>query len=101
VPGKPRLFTVSSTLENTLGKSAFDLRDRSVIKVRKDDIRSFETAEKGKVSYRLVRGGAGEDDWKVDSPVATRAARWSADSLLGLIENLRMESMAWGERRGA
>ena len=27
VPGKPRLFTVSSTIENTLGKSAFDLRD--------------------------------------------------------------------------
>jgi hypothetical protein len=93
VPGRPRLFTVSSTLENTLGKSAFDLRDRSVLKVKKDAIQSFEAGEKGKTSYRLVRGGAGEDDWKVAAPLATRAARWSADSLLGLIENLRMESI--------
>ena len=31
MPGKPRLFTVSSTLENTLVKSAFDLRDRNLL----------------------------------------------------------------------
>lgn len=94
VPGKPRLFTVSSTLENTLSKSAFDLRDRAVLKVKKDDIRAFEVFEKNKSAYRLARGEAGEDDWKVVSPAATRAARWTADSLLGLIENLRMESIA-------
>ena len=94
VPGKPRLFTVSSTLENTLSKSAFDLRDRGVVKVKKDAIRSFEVFEKNKPAYRLARGAEGEDDWTVVAPVATRAARWSADSLLGLIENLRMESIA-------
>ncbi|HQZ16944.1 MAG TPA: DUF4340 domain-containing protein [Vicinamibacteria bacterium] len=99
VPGKPRLFTVSSTLENTLSKSAFDLRDRGVVKVKKDAIRAFEVFEKNKPAYRLARGGEGEDDWKVVSPVATRAARWSADSLLGLIENLRMESIATEEAK--
>lgn len=101
VPGQPRLFTVSSTLENTLSKSAFDLRDRGVIKVKKDAIQAFEVVEKNKVAYRLSRGAAGEDDWKVESPLATRAARWSADSLLGLIENLRMESIASEETRPA
>ncbi len=99
VPGRPRLFTVSSTLENTLSKSAFDLRDRGVVKVKKDAIRSFEVFEKNQSAYRLARGGEGEDDWKVVSPVATRAARWSADSLLGLIENLRMESIATEEAK--
>jgi len=94
VPGKPRLFTVSSTLENTLSKSAFDLRDRSVLKVKKDAIQSFEVAEKNKVAYRLSRGASGEEDWKIDAPVSTRAARWSADSFLGLVENLRMEGIA-------
>jgi len=101
VPGKPRLFTVSSTIENTLSKSAFDLRDRGVIKVKKDAIRSFEVFEKNKSAYRLARGAAGEDDWKVVSPVSTRAARWSADSLLGLIENLRMESIATEDAKPA
>lgn len=101
VPGKPRLFTVSSTLENTLSKSAFDLRDRGVLKVKKDAIRAFEVFEKNKSAYRLVRGGEGEDDWKVAAPVATRAARWTADSLLGLIENLRMESIATEDAKPA
>ena len=94
VPGRPRLFTVSSTLENTLSKSVFDLRDRGVVKVKKDAISAFEVVEANKAAYRLVRGAQGEDDWKVASPVASRAARWSADSLLGLIESLRMESIA-------
>ncbi len=101
VPGKPRLFTVSSTLENTLSKSAFDLRDRGVLKVKKDAIRAFEVFEKNKSAYRLVRGGEGEDDWKVEAPVATRAARWTADSLLGLIENLRMDSIATEDAKPA
>ena len=94
VPGSPRLFTVSSTLENTLGKSAFELRDRAVIKVKKDDIRSFELVEKGRSAFKLSRGAEGEDDWKIDAPLETRAARWSADSFLGLIESLRMEKIA-------
>ncbi len=99
VPGKPRLFTVSSTLENTLSKSAFDLRDRGVLKVKKDAIQFFEERSQGKLNFRLVRGAKGEEDWKVEAPVSTRAARWSADSLLGLIENLKMESIASEEAK--
>lgn len=101
VPGKPALFTVTTTIENTLSKTAFDLRDRGVIKVKKDAIRSFEAVEKGQRTFRLVRGEAGEDDWKVESPVQTRAGRWSADSFLGLIENLRMESIASEDAKAA
>lgn len=93
VPGKPRLFTVSSTLENTLGKTAFDLRDRNLVKVKKDAIQSVEAVEKGRVGFKLVRGTSGEDDWKVEAPLATRLARWAVDSFLGLIENLRVDSI--------
>lgn len=93
VPGQPRVYVVSSTLENTLGKSAFDLRDRALFKVKKDAVQSVEATENGRPLFRLVRGSKGEDDWKVSAPVATRAARWTVDSFLGLIENLRMESI--------
>ncbi len=93
VPGQPRIFTVSSTIENTLVKSAFDLRDRRLIKITKDDIQSLESVDKGKVSFRLVRGATGDDEWKIEKPLATRAARWTVDSFLGLVENLRMESI--------
>lgn len=93
VPGKPRLFTVSSTLENSLDKSAFDLRDRSLIKMKKDDLKWFEALEKGKSVFRLARGEKGEDEWKVEKPLLTRAARWTVEGFLSSLENLRMESI--------
>jgi hypothetical protein len=93
VPGKPRLFTVSSTLENTLDKSAFDLRDRNLLKVKKDAIQSIESIDKGKTVFKVVHGVPGDDDWRIETPVATRAARWTVDSFLGLVENLRMEKI--------
>jgi hypothetical protein len=93
VPGKPRLFTVSSTLENTLNKSAFDLRDRNLLKVKKDAIQAAELIDKSKTIFKVVRGAQGADEWHIEKPVATRAARWTVDSLLGLTENLRMESI--------
>lgn len=92
VPGRPRVFTVSSTLENTLVKTAFDLRDRTLVRFKKDDLRWFEATEKSKVAFRLDRASA-TDEWRISAPLATRAARWTVDSLLGLIENLKMESI--------
>lgn len=93
IPGQRRLLTVSSMVENSLTKSAFDLRDRNLLRVRKDDVERVEVSEKGRASFRLVHGAPGEDEWKIESPLATRAARWTVDSFLGLIENLRMESI--------
>lgn len=100
VPGKRKLLTVSSLVENSLTKSAFDLRDRNLLRLRKDDVERIEVAEKGKVAFRLVRGAPGEDEWKVESPLATRAARWTVDSVLSLIENLRMESIVTEKATG-
>ena len=94
VPGHPRLFTVSSTLENTLSKSAFDLRDRNLLKLKREAIQSVEVINKGKDHFKLVRGVKGDDEWKLLSPLVTRTARWAIDSTLSLIENLKMESIA-------
>ena len=93
VPGNPRLFTVSSMMENTLNKSAFDLRNRNVVSIKRDDIKSIEVQNKPKDGFKLVRGEKGFDEWKLTAPIATRAARWTVDSFIGLIENLRMESL--------
>jgi len=92
VPGRPRVFTVSSTLENTLVKTAFDLRDRTLVRFKKDDLLWFEATDKGKVAFRVDRAAV-SDDWRISAPLATRAARWTVDSFLGLVENLKMESI--------
>jgi hypothetical protein len=92
VPGKPRLFTVSSLVENTFDKTAFDLRDRSLIHAKKDDVRWFELSKKGRTVFRLARDEAG-GEWEVQTPLTTRAAKWTVEGFLGLIENIRMDSI--------
>jgi hypothetical protein len=86
-----RVYLVPQWVEGGFDKKPFDLRDRDLLHVKRDDVRQLEvTGPEG--AYALARTDAGE--WAVTKPVATRAGRWSVDGLLGTIENLRMESVA-------
>ncbi len=89
--GSPKVYLVPQWVEGSFEKKPFDLRDRDLVHVKRDDVRSLEvTGPEG--SYALARTDAGE--WAFTKPVATRAGRWSVDGLLGTIENLRMDSVA-------
>lgn len=89
--GSTRIFLVPTWVEGTFDKKPFDLRDRDLLHVKRDDVRSFEvTGPEG--SFALARTDAGE--WAFTKPVATRAGRWSVDGLLGSVESLRMEQVA-------
>jgi len=87
----PKVYLVPSWIEGSFDKKPFDLRDRDLLHVKRDDVRSIEIAS-AQGGYALARTDAGE--WAFTKPVATRAGRWSVDGLLGTIENLRMESVA-------
>jgi hypothetical protein len=87
----PKVYLVPQWVEGSFDKKAFDLRDRDLLHVKRDDVRSLEIAGP-EGSYSLARTDAGE--WAFTKPLATRAGRWSVDGLLGTIENLRMESVA-------
>ena len=87
----PKVYLVPSWIEGSFDKKPFDLRDRDLLHVKRDDVRSLEVVGP-EGSYSLARTDAGE--WAFTKPVATRAGRWSVDGLLGTIENLRMESVA-------
>ncbi len=90
-PGEAKVYLVASWIEGSFDKKPFDLRDRDLLHVKRDDVRSLEVAgpEGG---FALARTDAGE--WAFTRPIATRAGRWSVDGLLGTIENLRMDSVA-------
>lgn len=87
----PKVYLVASWIESAFDKKPFDLRDRDLLHVKRDDVRQLEIAgpEGG---YALTRTDSG--DWAFTKPVATRAGRWSVDGLLGTIEGLRMEAIA-------
>jgi len=90
-PGSSKVFLVPSWVEGSFDKKPFDLRDRDLLHVKRDDVRQLEIAgpEGG---YSLARTDVGE--WAFTKPLATRAGRWAVDGLLGTVENLRMESVA-------
>jgi hypothetical protein len=90
-PDRARVFTIASHLEGALDKKPFDLRDREVLHVKRDAVRSLEVSGP-EGSYALSRTDGG--DWALTQPVATQAGRWSVDALLGSLESLRMDSVA-------
>ena len=91
LPDKPRVFTIASYVESSLDKKPFDLRDRDVLKVKRDAVKTLAvTGPEG--GYALARDDKGE--WAFTAPLKTKAGRWAVDGLLGQIENLRMDSVA-------
>ena len=89
-PAKARVFTVPFHLEGTFDKKPFELRDRSVLHVKRDAIKTLEvTGPEG--AFALSRKD--KDNWLFTAPVKAMAGRWSVDSLLGSLENLQMDAI--------
>lgn len=91
-----RVFTVPAFAEGSLLKKPFDLRDRNVLHLSRDAVRSLEiTGPEG--DYALAKGEG--EEWSITKPLATRAGRWPVDGLLGTLESLRMDEVAAEEAK--
>jgi uncharacterized ParB-like nuclease family protein len=90
-PASPKVYLLPSWIEGSFDKKPFDMRDRDLLHVKRDDVRQLEVSGP-EGAYALARTDAG--DWAFTKPLATRAGRWAVDGLLGTVENLRMESVA-------
>jgi hypothetical protein len=88
---KPRVFTVPGYQESSFTKKPFDLRDRDLLKIKRDAVKGLEITGKDE-SYALEKNDKG--DWSFTRPLKTQAGRWSVDGFLGTLEGLRMESVA-------
>jgi hypothetical protein len=96
LPTSPRVFTIPSWSASSLDKKPFDLRDRKLLHLKRDEVKSLEVTSPAE-SYALARNDAGE--WMFTRPLSTRAGRWSVDGLLGTVEGLRMEAVAAEDAR--
>lgn len=96
LPAAARVFTLPAYLEGSFNKKPFDLRDRSVLHVKRDDVRSLEIGGP-EGSYSLAKDDSGE--WALVAPLKTRAGRWSVDGLVGNLESLRMDEVAAEEAK--
>ncbi len=90
-PGQPKLFTIATFQAGALDKKPFDLRDRDLLHAARDNVRTLDVSGP-EGPFSLARDERGE--WRIVRPLKTQAGRWAVDSLLGLLEGLRMESVA-------
>jgi hypothetical protein len=96
LPSSARVFAIPAYVQSTFEKKPFDLRDRSVLHVKRDQVKTLEVGGP-EGAYALARDERGE--WVFTRPLATRAGRWTVDGLLGALENLRMDSVAEEEAK--
>jgi Domain of unknown function (DUF4340) len=90
-PGETKLFTIATFQAGALDKKPFDLRDRDLLHVARDNVRTLDVSGP-EGPFSLARDERGE--WRIVRPACVLTGRWSVDSLLGLLEALRMESVA-------
>jgi hypothetical protein len=85
---EPRVFTLPSYVEGMFGKTAFELRDRRLLRVSREAIRTLRVS--GPQSFALEKTG---ESWRITAPLSTPAGRWPVDSLVGVVEALRFDGI--------
>jgi hypothetical protein len=94
VEGQPRLFLIAGHLEDTLNRSTFDLRDKTVLTFDRNAVDSIRIAPSGAAAVALARNGA---DWRLTAPVATRAESGAIDTLLNRASQGTFKAVIAGE----
>lgn len=93
IPSEKRVFLISSYLESTFNRSAFDLRDKAILKFERDKIDAVDIVTPG-AGTTLTKSGT---DWRLTSPVAARADTMTVDGLIGRLQVGQMKSIAAAE----
>ncbi len=91
LPSAPRVFTVASYVDSTFNKKPFDLRDRDILHVKRDEVAALDLSGP---QGALALARSGPDGWTFTQPLRTLAGRFSIDSLIDSLESLRMDAVA-------
>jgi hypothetical protein len=88
---KPRIFTVASHIATSFAKKPADIRDRNILHLKRDAVRSIDIkgADKDVVLTKDEKG-----DWNFTKPFPTKGARWAVDGLLLSMESLAFDDVA-------
>jgi len=89
VPDKPRVFLVSAYLETTFNKTAFDLRDKTILKIDRDKVDRVEI-ESADRTVHVAKQGA---DWRITKPFDARGDFGAVEGVLGRINSTTMKAI--------
>ncbi len=89
VAGSDRVFLISGFLDTTFDKTTFDLRDKSILDITRDEVDSLEITAPD-LAVRLRRA---DGEWSLVSPIEARADLGVTDGLVGRLSNGRMSAI--------
>ena len=89
VAGSDRVFLISGFLDTTFDKTTFDLRDKSILDITRDQVDSLEVEGPG-LSVRLRKA---DGEWSLVSPIEARADLGVTDGLVGRLSTGRMSAI--------
>lgn len=87
--GDNRVFIVSNSLETSMNRGTFDLRDKTALKFEQDKVDSIDLVSRNQ-AIRLEKSG---QDWKLVKPVQAPADYISVNGLLGQLQSAQMMAL--------
>ena len=89
LPNDKRVFLIANSLETSLNKSTFDLRDKTALKFDATKVDAVELTSKNQ-TVRVVKTG---DEWKLVKPLETPADYTSVEGLIGQLQSAQMMAL--------
>ena len=90
IDGQPKLVTVGGFVEDSLNRTAFDLRDKSVLKFQREAVDGVTIEASGAPAVSLAKKG---DNWALTAPAAARAEFSNVDGLIGQVVQAKMKAI--------
>jgi len=89
LPGSKRVFLVNSSLESTLNKTTFALRDKKVLAFEREKVDALDLTSTDK-TLQFKKNGA---DWQMTKPIAARADFGAVEGALERVASVQMQGV--------
>jgi hypothetical protein len=89
VEGQPKLMLIGAFNGDSLNKTTFDLRDKTILKFLRDAVDSVKI-ESTNPTIDLVRKA---DEWRLTQPVSAKADFGTVDGIVGQMAQARMKTI--------
>lgn len=92
-PGETRVFLIAAFLDSTFNKTAFDFRDKTILKFDRDTADGIELA-RGNTALQLARNGT---EWALVKPIAARADYATVEGIMTRLSSAQMQKVVAAE----
>lgn len=94
VDGQPKLFLVSAYIEDSINRSTFDLRDKTVLAFDRDKVDAVTLQAASGPALTLTKKGP---DWRMSTPIDAKADFSPVDGMIGRVSQVQMKSLINGD----